>query len=75
MYCHYVLPNNPLQAFTERYKIHEQSSVCSNRPSWACDMGGMFLGCRLYVSPSTHLGYRPDVYFKPQEVWEIRGAE
>ncbi|KAG9220733.1 hypothetical protein CCMSSC00406_0003832 [Pleurotus cornucopiae] len=44
---------------TERYKIHEQSAVCSNRPTWACDMGG----------------YRPDVYFKPQEVWEIRGAD
>ncbi|KDQ27742.1 hypothetical protein PLEOSDRAFT_1076810 [Pleurotus ostreatus PC15] len=44
---------------TERYKIHEQSSVCSNRPTWACDMGG----------------YRPHVYFKPQEVWEIRGAD
>ncbi|KAF4598236.1 hypothetical protein EYR38_006632 [Pleurotus pulmonarius] len=47
------------KAFTERHKIHEQSSVCSNRPSWACDVGG----------------YRPDVYFKPQEVWEIRGAD
>ena len=21
------------------------------------------------------IGYKPDVYFKPQEVWEIRGAE
>lgn len=20
-------------------------------------------------------GFKPDVYFKPQEVWEIRGAE
>ncbi|KAF9501903.1 ATP-dependent DNA ligase [Pleurotus eryngii] len=45
--------------FTERYRLHEQPSVCSDRPAWACDMGG----------------YRPDVYFKPQEVWEIRGAD
>ena len=22
-----------------------------------------------------HLGLKPEVYFKPQEVWEIRGAE
>lgn len=22
-----------------------------------------------------HIGYGPEVYFKPQEVWEIRGAE
>lgn len=57
MYCHYVLPNNPLQELTERYKIHEQSAVCSNRPTWACDMGGMLLEPQVWgsISNQAHL--------------------
>ncbi|EKM80717.1 hypothetical protein AGABI1DRAFT_71206 [Agaricus bisporus var. burnettii JB137-S8] len=33
--------------------------ICSPRPLWECDFGG----------------FTPDVYFRPQEVWEIRGAD
>jgi len=33
--------------------------VCSKQPKWAVDFGG----------------FKPNVYFKPQEVWEIRGAD
>ncbi|KAF8160810.1 DNA ligase [Crassisporium funariophilum] len=32
---------------------------CSRQQLWDCDFGG----------------FKPDVYFKPQEVWEIRGAD
>ncbi|KAL1939770.1 hypothetical protein VTO73DRAFT_9470 [Trametes versicolor] len=43
----------------ERYP--ENSDTCSSHPLWQpeCDTGGL----------------RPEVYFKPQEVWEIRGAD
>ncbi|KAF8520473.1 hypothetical protein BU17DRAFT_75690 [Hysterangium stoloniferum] len=37
----------------------EQSDVCATTSLWNCDPGG----------------YRPSVYFKPVEVWEIRGAD
>jgi len=37
----------------------EQSDVCSTTSLWNCNLGG----------------YRPSVYFKPLEVWEIRGAD
>ncbi|PBL00531.1 ATP-dependent DNA ligase [Armillaria gallica] len=44
---------------TERYALTEDSDVCSQKPRWDCELGG----------------FRPEVYFKPQEVWEIRGAD
>uniref|UniRef100_A0A8H7Y748 DNA ligase n=1 Tax=Psilocybe cubensis TaxID=181762 RepID=A0A8H7Y748_PSICU len=36
-----------------------KSVSCSTQPQWECDFGA----------------FKPDVYFKPHEVWEIRGAE
>ncbi|EMD37901.1 hypothetical protein CERSUDRAFT_65472 [Gelatoporia subvermispora B] len=43
----------------ERYPL--DSDTCSRQPLWdpVCDTGGL----------------KPEVYFKPQEVWEIRGAD
>ncbi|OCH95170.1 ATP-dependent DNA ligase [Obba rivulosa] len=43
----------------ERYPL--DSETCSKQPMWdpVCDTGGL----------------KPEVYFKPQEVWEIRGAD
>ncbi|KAI0775738.1 ATP-dependent DNA ligase [Trametes elegans] len=43
----------------ERYP--ENSDTCAPQPLWQpeCDTGGL----------------KPEVYFKPQEVWEIRGAD
>ncbi|KAG2146048.1 ATP-dependent DNA ligase [Suillus bovinus] len=37
----------------------EGSDNCSKQPLWNSDTGG----------------FRPDVYFRPHEVWEIRGAD
>ncbi|OBZ68078.1 DNA ligase 3 [Grifola frondosa] len=37
----------------------EDSDTCSRQPLWECDTGGL----------------KPEVYFKPAEVWEIRGAD
>ncbi|RDX55136.1 ATP-dependent DNA ligase [Lentinus brumalis] len=47
------------RSLRERYP--EGSDTCSSQPMWQpeCDTGGL----------------RPEVYFKPQEVWEIRGAD
>ncbi|KAI0358467.1 ATP-dependent DNA ligase [Trametes cingulata] len=47
------------KSLRERYP--ENSDTCSSQPLWQpeCDTGGL----------------RPEVYFKPQEVWEIRGAD
>ncbi|KAI0780041.1 hypothetical protein C8Q74DRAFT_1262700 [Fomes fomentarius] len=47
------------KSLRERYP--ENSDTCSSQPMWQpeCDTGGL----------------RPEVYFKPQEVWEIRGAD
>ncbi|RPD59828.1 ATP-dependent DNA ligase [Lentinus tigrinus ALCF2SS1-6] len=47
------------KSLRERYP--EGSDTCSSQPMWQpeCDTGGL----------------RPEVYFKPQEVWEIRGAD
>ncbi|KZT70977.1 ATP-dependent DNA ligase [Daedalea quercina L-15889] len=47
------------KSLKERYP--EQSETCSPQPLWepACETGGL----------------KPEVYFKPQEVWEIRGAD
>ncbi|KAF8737403.1 hypothetical protein AX14_012902 [Amanita brunnescens Koide BX004] len=47
------------KALAERYSLTGDDSNCSARPIWECDMGG----------------FKPDVYFKPQDVWEIRGAD
>ncbi|CDO77335.1 hypothetical protein BN946_scf184775.g26, partial [Trametes cinnabarina] len=47
------------KSLRERYP--ENSDTCSRQPLWQpeCNTGGL----------------RPEVYFKPQEVWEIRGAD
>ncbi|KAG6830454.1 hypothetical protein H0H92_000607 [Tricholoma furcatifolium] len=45
---------------TARYPLSEDSDTCSQRPLWNCETGGSLI---------------PEVYFKPSEVWEIRGAE
>ncbi|KAL4255020.1 DNA ligase [Abortiporus biennis] len=47
------------KALRERYP--EESETCSRQPLWdtECETGGL----------------KPEVYFKPQEVWEIRGAD
>lgn len=42
-----------------RYPLYEDSETCSPQPLWECDFGGL----------------KPEVYFKPSEVWEIRGAD
>ncbi|KAK7687060.1 hypothetical protein QCA50_009560 [Cerrena zonata] len=47
------------KGLNERYPLG--SDTCAQEPCWdlECDTGGL----------------RPEVYFKPQEVWEIRGAD
>ncbi|RDB24765.1 DNA ligase 3 [Hypsizygus marmoreus] len=47
------------KSLTERYQLSENADTCSVQPLWECDIGGL----------------KPEVYFKPQEVWEIRGAD
>jgi len=51
------------KTLNERYTVMERtdsdSVTCSRSPLWGCDTGGL----------------KPEVYFKPQEVWEIRGAD
>ncbi|KJA20726.1 hypothetical protein HYPSUDRAFT_42794 [Hypholoma sublateritium FD-334 SS-4] len=42
-----------------RAKYSLDSDFCSKQPVWECDLGG----------------FKPDVYFKPHEVWELRGAD
>ncbi|KIJ18930.1 hypothetical protein PAXINDRAFT_161271 [Paxillus involutus ATCC 200175] len=37
----------------------EDSDNCSRQPLWECETGG----------------FKPDVYLRPREVWEIRGAD
>ncbi|KAH7929889.1 ATP-dependent DNA ligase [Leucogyrophana mollusca] len=40
-------------------RYSEVSENCSQQPLWECAIGG----------------FKPDVYFRPHEVWEIRGAD
>ncbi|KAF5351802.1 hypothetical protein D9756_007537 [Leucocoprinus leucothites] len=48
------------QDMRERYTPSDEAgAVCSMQSIWECDFGG----------------FQPDVYFRPQEVWEIRGAD
>lgn len=50
--------------------------VCSRQPRWAVNFGG--INCSPLASYRFNrlsLGFNPDIYFNPQEVWEIRGAE
>lgn len=67
------------QALRERYP--ENSDTCSPLPLWNphCDTGGAdisYLPVRTGLTQIVlHTGLRPEVFFKPQEVWEIRGAE
>ena len=64
------------QSLNVRYP--EDSETCVHANSWGVATGGEQFP--VYMTPdATHLlysaGLRPEVYFKPQEVWEIRGAE
>ncbi|KAG6920279.1 hypothetical protein DXG01_005048 [Tephrocybe rancida] len=43
----------------ERYQLSETPGTCSRQSLWDCDVGAL----------------NPEVYFKPSEVWEIRGAD
>ena len=68
--------NPPLQALKERYP--EDSETCSRQPQWNYDVltGGESSASQHEQEPECYWkGLRPEVYFKPQEVWEIRGAE
>ncbi|GJJ06355.1 hypothetical protein Clacol_000546 [Clathrus columnatus] len=47
-------------------KYVEDSEYCSITSKWNSNVGG---------EPSTTRGFSPSVYFKPSEVWEIRGAD
>ncbi|KAI5825701.1 hypothetical protein K523DRAFT_419833 [Schizophyllum commune Tattone D] len=47
------------KALNDRYPLTEQSETCSKQPLWGGDFGG----------------FKPDVYFKPHEVWEVRAAD
>ena len=50
--------------------------VCSRQPKWAVNFGGIYCFWSTSYRFNHYLsGFKPDVYFKPQEVWEIRGAE
>jgi len=40
-------------------RYSENADDCSSRPLGDCEIGG----------------FKPDVYFRPSEVWEIRGAD
>ncbi|KAF9529177.1 ATP-dependent DNA ligase [Crepidotus variabilis] len=42
-----------------REKYDPGNEDCSQKPLWQCDFGG----------------FKPNVYFRPHEVWEIRGAD
>ncbi|KAJ3507543.1 hypothetical protein NLJ89_g6243 [Agrocybe chaxingu] len=42
-----------------RERYDTGSELCSKQPLWECDFGG----------------YNPEVYFKPHEVWELKGAD
>ncbi|KAK7472666.1 hypothetical protein VKT23_000779 [Stygiomarasmius scandens] len=57
--CMSGFSDNFYKALGDRYRLTEDSETCSKIPRWECETGGL----------------KPDVYFKPQEVWEIRGAE
>ncbi|KAF8973123.1 ATP-dependent DNA ligase [Flammula alnicola] len=54
-----------MSGFTDAFYISMKekysldSDFCSKQPIWECDFGG----------------FKPAVYFKPNEVWEIRGAD
>ncbi|KAL1743853.1 ATP-dependent DNA ligase [Schizophyllum fasciatum] len=47
------------KALNDRYPLSEQSPTCSKQPLWGGEYGG----------------FRPDVYFQPHEVWEVRAAD
>jgi DNA ligase-1 len=66
----------PLQSMKDRYS--EDSENCSKLPLWGdVQVGGTSGGLLSSGSRITLwlLGYSPSVYFRPHEVWEIRGAE
>ncbi|KAJ3571696.1 hypothetical protein NP233_g3582 [Leucocoprinus birnbaumii] len=59
-YFAYETALNRMQDLRDRYEPSEGAeATCSVRPIWEGDFGG----------------FQPDVYFRPQEVWEIRGAD
>ncbi|PFH53792.1 hypothetical protein AMATHDRAFT_137085 [Amanita thiersii Skay4041] len=47
------------KALSERYSLTDECGTCSVQQIWDCDAGG----------------FKPDVFFEPREVWEIRGAD
>lgn len=54
------------------------SDNCSTQPLWGINTGGAcIIICEKSLGSWLILlaGFRPDVYFRPHEVWEIRGAE
>ncbi|KAF9469892.1 ATP-dependent DNA ligase, partial [Collybia nuda] len=57
--CISGFPNAFYKSLAERYQLSVDSETCSAQPLWECDFGG----------------FKPEVYLKPQEVWEIRGAD
>ena len=65
---------NP-QAMRDRYP--ENSDTCSSENIWGVTTGGEFkvTGMHIVLSLILEPGLWPEVFFKPQEVWEIRGAE
>lgn len=64
-----------MQAMKERYA--DDSDTCSRQNLWDVDTGGIFpIMSVVNRSLNVHYaGLRPEVYFKPDEVWEIRGAD
>ena len=54
-------------------KYPEGTETCSQTSLWNVETGGMHLTFVTLVLIA--VGYSPSVYFKPSEVWEIRGAE
>jgi hypothetical protein len=64
-----------LQALNNRYTLEDENN-CSKDCLWDGEFGGKSSrfeeGSELSAMFS---GFQPDVYFRPHEVWEIRGAE
>jgi len=65
------------QAMRERYNVDsDESENCSKQPKWDCDFGGTYFSIlNMQLAHQYWTGYKPSVYFRPHEVWEIKGAE
>ncbi|KAJ3844586.1 DNA ligase [Lentinula raphanica] len=69
------------KTLSDRYSLEDPSN-CSKSRLWECEFGGqyrMLLIPNIMASALAHYrcmtGFKPDVYFKPEMVWEIRGAD